>query len=263
MNFTAVRAAYLADAWNRMVITRKRDDMEKDASKIIAKKAIYQDVEKTTGVPWWLIAVIDMREGGISRLGTRHLHNGDLLSNYTIHVPAGRPKVGHGPPFTWRESAIDSIKFQGLDKITRWTIERALHVLEAYNGFAYANKGRPSPYNWSCCSIYDPPTGPGGKILVDHGAIDNNVIDPQYGCAPFIFVLAELDSSVRIHRESEVTSGLVVNKTDKNIVKGGAAIATGGVAGGAVAAAGFGWVGVVMVVIVAIVVFGIIFMRSR
>ncbi len=180
MNYDAARIAYLARAWDSMEITRKRDDMEMDARKVIAKKAIYADIEQATGVPWWFTAVVDMREGGVSNLGGRHLHNGDRLTDYTKNVPAGRPKVGHGPPFTWRESAVDSIRYQGLDKVVRWTIERALHHLEAYNGLKYANQKppRPSPYIWSCCSSYDPPTGPGGKVCVDHGPIED-IVDPQ------------------------------------------------------------------------------------
>jgi len=245
MNFTAARSAYLAHAWDSMVITRERAAMALDARKVLAKKPIYTDVEQETGVPWWFVAVVDMREGGIEHLGTRHLHNGDHLTAYTVNEPRGRPQVGHGPPFTWRESAIDSIEYQGLDKIKRWTIERALHQLESYNGFKYAlqRPPRPSPYDWSCCSIYDPPGGPGGKVLVDHGPIvdidpktGGPMIDPQYGCAPFLRVLAELDSTIHFAREAAAPS--VLPPTGAT-AKGGAVIVAGTAAGKAAAGMGF------------------------
>lgn len=263
MNFDKTRIAYLAHAWDAMTITRARAEMERDARKVLAKKAIYADVEQLTGVPWWLVAVIDMREGGIEFLGTRHLHNGDRLSDYTKNVPAGRPKVGHPPPFRWRESAIDSIKYQGLDKVARWTIERALHVLEGYNGFKYANAGRPTPYNWSCCSIYDPPTGPGGKVCVDHGPIED-VVDKQYGTAPFLRVLAELDRTIVFAREAAAPTVIVKPAAAGKAAAGGAIVVAGAAAGKAAADAGLGGASIMAIVIAAIVLGAVIwFLVSR
>lgn len=254
MNFDAARIQYLANAWDNMLIVRARAEMERDAKIVMAHRRIYQEVETETGVPWWLVAVIDMREGGISHLGTRHLHNGDSLRDYTRNVPAGRPKVGHEPPFSWQESAVDSIKYQGLDKIRRWTIERVLHVLEGYNGYKYAlqKPPRPSPYNWSCCSIYDPPTGPGGKVCVDHGPIEDEV-DRQYGCAPFLSIIAELDDTVRFTREADAPSVLPSTPAAKNVAKGGVIVVAGGAAGKAAADMGFSPDLVVFFVVVAVV----------
>ncbi len=254
MNFDAARIEYLADAWDNMQIVRARAEMERDAKTILARRQIYQAVQAATGVPWWLVAVIDMREGGVEHLGTRHLHNGDRLAGYTVNVPAGRPKVGHEPPFSWQESAVDSIKYQGLDKIRRWTIERALHVLEGYNGYKYSlqKPPRPSPYNWSCCSIYDPPGGPGGKVCVDHGPIED-VVDKQYGCAPFLFILAELDPSVRFAREADAPSVLPANPNASTVAKGSVIVVAGGAAGKAAAEMGLPPGLVVFLVIVAVV----------
>lgn len=185
----------LAVQWVGMKILRQRPEMERVARKLVAKKAVYQEAEKATGVPWWMIAVIDLREGGESHLGTRHLHCGDPLTNYTVHVPVGRPKVGHEPPFTWLESAVDALKMKLFDKVKDWTIERVLHELEPYNGLGYFQKGIPSPYIWSCTSIYDPPNGPGGKYVADH-VFDPHAVDSQVGCAPLIRVLADLDKTI-------------------------------------------------------------------
>ena len=37
---------------------------------------------------------------------------------------------------------------------------------------AITNSGRPSPYVFAGTSVYDPPSGPGGKVLVDQGQDD-------------------------------------------------------------------------------------------
>src|SRR5215467_6531077 len=198
--FNAKRIAFLFNNWRDMKIVRARPEMEDNARRMIAHKNIYEEASAATGVPWWMIAVIDMREGGINHLGTRHLHNGDLLTGFTVQVPANRPKVGHGPPFGWVESAIDALRFDSLDTVHNWTIERVLHKLEPYNGLAYYRNNRPSPYIWSCTTVYDPPTGPGGKVIVDHGPIEN-VVDKQNGCAPQLLVMSQIDTSIAFSHE--------------------------------------------------------------
>jgi lysozyme family protein len=203
--FDAKRISFLFNGWKDMKIVRGQQEMRTNAEKLIKHKDIYSAASTATGVPWWMIAVIDMREGGIEHLGTRHLHNGDRLTEFTVSVPAGRPKVGHGPPFTWLESAIDALKLEALDTISNWTIERVLHKLEPYNGLAYYRNNRPSPYIWSCTTVYDPPTGPGGKVLVDHGPIEN-VVDPQNGCAPQLFIMSQIDTSIVFTHEQPPTS---------------------------------------------------------
>lgn len=70
-----------------------------------------------------------------------------------------------------------------------------LTTLERYNGLAYANAKRPSPYVWSGTSIYDPPTGPGGKVTHDHGPIEP-VVDKQLGCAGLILAIMKLDPTI-------------------------------------------------------------------
>jgi hypothetical protein len=70
-----------------------------------------------------------------------------------------------------------------------------LTLLERYNGLAYANAGRPSPYIWSGTTIYDPPSGPGGKVIRDHGPIEP-VVDKQLGCAGLILAIMKLDPTI-------------------------------------------------------------------
>lgn len=181
------RAAQLARRWDHMVITRQKHMIDYEAEEIIKHRSIYEQTQNITGVHWTMIGVIDDREGGIENLGRRQLGQGDSLNAYSIHEPRGRPHVGHGPPFSWMECAIDALKLQGITgkPLKTWTVEYMLHELEPYNGLAYYNHGRPSPYVWSCTSIYDPPTGPGGKVLHDHGPIEN-VVDKQSGVAPLL-----------------------------------------------------------------------------
>jgi lysozyme family protein len=142
-----------------------------------------------------MIGVIDSREGGVAHLGRTHLHCGDSLGWYTRHVPAGRPHVGHGPPFTFYESACDALRMKSLQKIQNWTIERMLFELQPYNGLGYFFHGIPSPYLWSCTNQYDPPHGPGGKYTSD-GHFEAHVRDSQVGCAPQLWYIAHLDGFV-------------------------------------------------------------------
>jgi lysozyme family protein len=83
------------------------------------------------------------RHPNSTQLGTRsgnfnrHLHNGDPLTSRTVHVPAGRPKSGT-PPFTWEQSAVDALAYDGLTQVTDWSIEHVAYVFENFNGWDIA-----------------------------------------------------------------------------------------------------------------------------
>lgn len=155
----------------------KIDDIARIIEKIKSHESRYKDVESKTTVPWWAIAAIHYRESGMSWL--RHLHNGDLLTERTVHVPKGRPLKGN-PPFIWEESAIDALKMSWLSSAKDWSIGNALALLERYNGLGYKRKGLPSPYIWSWSSVYEK-----GKYVAD-GRFDPEVIDQQCGAALII-----------------------------------------------------------------------------
>lgn len=133
-------------------------------------------------MPWYVIAVIHYRES--SNSFNRHLHNGDSLKARTIRVPVGRPIKGN-PPFKWEDSAIDALTMQKLNKVTDWSIENVLILLEKYNGLGYKKKGVPSPYLWSWSDKYT-----SGKYVAD-GKYDPNVIDAQCGTAILLKYLIE------------------------------------------------------------------------
>jgi lysozyme family protein len=125
-------------------------------------------------IPWYVVAVIHHMEGS-SNFKT-HLHNGDPLTGYTVNVPAGRPKVGHPPPFTWEESAVDSLKTkEHFDKITHWSLPVMLQRMESYNGAGYKNKKMTSPYLWAYSNHYTK-----GKYVKD-GKFDAEAISKQLG----------------------------------------------------------------------------------
>jgi lysozyme family protein len=187
--------------WKSAKIT-SRLNFDAVAKKAFANRARYVDVVRRcrargSNMPdeaWVFVAVIHNRESGMDF--TTHLGQGDPLSRVTTHVPAGRG------PFTgadaFERGAVDAL----IDCAPKaaiankdWSISGMLTYLERYNGLKYANVGRPSPYLWSGTTIYDPPTGPGGKVQVDHGPIEN-VVDKQLGVAGLLLKIDVLDPAV-------------------------------------------------------------------
>jgi lysozyme family protein len=149
---------------------------------------------------WTFIAVTHERESG-GNFNT-HLGQGDPLTNRqgvpikTVHVPAGRgPFTG---PEAFENAAVDALWYcapYAAKNNKDWSISGQLTYDERFNGLAYANAGRPSPYVWSDTTVYDPPTGPGGKVMVDHGPIVSTV-DKQIGVAALYMALAKLDDTL-------------------------------------------------------------------
>ncbi|GGE56557.1 hypothetical protein EV200_103122 [Pedobacter psychrotolerans] len=127
-------------------------------------------------IPWYFIACAHYLECTFDF--KKHLHNGDPLSGYTVRVPANRPKVGHGPPFTFEESAVDALKFMKLNEISNWSLPTVLRKLEAYNGFGYFKyHSINSPYLWSYSNQYAK-----GKYVAD-GKFDAEAVSKQMGAA--------------------------------------------------------------------------------
>lgn len=164
-----------AKRWADMHISAEMGPaFEKVSNRLIASdaKARYQAVEKTTGVPWWFIAVVHEREA--SQNWNTQLGQGDPLNKKSTHVPKGR-----GPFTTWEDGAVDALvncaPFASKNK--DWSPGGALAMLEKYNGLGYANKGLPSPYVWAGTDQYSK-----GKYVAD-GRFEPNAVDHQLGCA--------------------------------------------------------------------------------
>lgn len=127
-------------------------------------------------IPWFFIACVHYLECSFNF--NKHLHNGDPLTGYTVQVPAGRPKVGHPPPFTFEESAVDAMRFMNFDKVRQWILPFILRKLEAYNGFGYFKyKKINTPYLWSFSNHYTK-----GKYVKD-GKYDAEAVSQQMGAA--------------------------------------------------------------------------------
>lgn len=201
--FDSVETGY-HNLWEEMDYAHpgmSRDTVIAAIDVIIAKglqgRSQYEAVEKAIGVPWYWVLGVHYRESNFNF--KTHLHNGDSLDGYTFHVPAGRPQVGHGPPFQWFESAIDALTMRGLDKIKDWTVERDLYEDEGYNGWGYFGRLN-TPYVWSWSSLYS-----GGKVLRDHGPIEN-VYDQQCGIA---VILKRMQERGIINLSVAVVSALI------------------------------------------------------
>ncbi len=147
--------------------------VDQTLSKILSLKTVYQAIMLPTGIPWQFVGIIHSLEASLSL--TKHLHNGDPLTGYTVQVPKGRPKVGHEPPFTFAESAVDALTMHNLDSLNSWTLPEMLYRLESYNGWGYRNKGVHTPYVWSFTNQYSK-----GKYVKD-GVFSSSAVSQQCG----------------------------------------------------------------------------------
>ena len=162
----------------------RAETVDKLAGTIEQNRNRYAAVGDPLGIPWYFIGVVHNMES--SQNFKKHLHNGDPLTARTVQVPAGRPKTGH-PPFTWEESATDSLQLKRLDKWTDWTIPGTLYKLEEYNGWGYRrfHSSVPTPYLWSFTNHYK-----SGKYVAD-GKWSATAVSQQCGAAALLRRLAE------------------------------------------------------------------------
>ena len=183
-----------AKQWDRMVVKpEKAGAVAAIAKRIMTNKARYQNIEKSTGVPWFMIAVLHERES--SQNWNTQLAQGDPLNAVSTHVPKGR-----GPFRTFEESAHDAlVNLKSYNKVVDWRLEKILYYCENYNGWGYwqYHSDVPSPYIWSMTNVQKP-----GKYVAD-GRFDGTAIDSQVGCAVLISALVDFDKSIRLVRETE------------------------------------------------------------
>lgn len=192
-SFEELKPEY-AGLWRSMQVRPERTgEVDRIARALLAHKARYEDVARTTGVPWSVIAVLHQRESDADF--RTYLGNGEPLNRKTRIVPAGR-----GPFPTWEAGAIDALQYDGLDKVREWTLERACYEIEKFNGFGYRNKHINSPYLWSYSNIYS-----SGKYVSD-GQFSSSTVDEQCGAMPVLKRIMELDPSVRFDGGAEVVT---------------------------------------------------------
>jgi lysozyme family protein len=179
MNLTdALRAAYVR-LFDQCQVDRgddKRPDRMPEVKaftqRLVAGIEQYQNVEKATRVPWYVIGLIHGLEGSFSF--KTHLHNGDPLTHRTVNVPGGRPIKGD-PPFTWQDSAIDALQYDAFSTWHDWTVAGICYKLEGYNGWGYRAHHINSPYLWSFSNNYER-----GKYVAD-GHWDPDAVSKQVG----------------------------------------------------------------------------------
>ena len=189
----AIKWPEYARQWNLMRVNDGRiPEFEREASEAIRHKDIYRQIEAKTGVPWYLVAILHRRESNADF--RTYLGNGQPLDHVTTIVPRGR-----GPfrgPDAFVRGAIDALNIDLLSSVKDWRLEKCLFYCELFNGTGYANRGLPSPYVWGGTNIQKL-----GKYIRD-GVFDSHVVDPQPGCAPLLKMIAHLDSSVVLERET-------------------------------------------------------------
>lgn len=188
-NFENTKAGY-RNLWKSATI--KPSDavkVNKATTRVLAGEAQYKEVQRYTGVPWFFIGALHMRESACDFEGV--LHNGDRIigtGRLTYRVPKGR-----GPFATWADSAVDALRIKQLDEIDDWTIERMLYCAENFNGLGYAlYRGVNSPYVWASTTKQER-----GKYTSD-GHWDPNAWDEQTGVAAILKRLCELRPEINL-----------------------------------------------------------------
>ena len=178
-----------ARQWDAMHITRPAP-VRAAAKRLLAAKARYVAIEKATGVPWYMVAVLHMRESDQNWM--RSLAQGDRWDRVSTHVPHGR-----GPFPSFEAGAFDAlVTLKRLNRVIDWRIEKILYYCEQYNGWGYHWRGLASPYIWGGTSIQQR-----GKFVAD-GRFSSIAWDTQLGCAAMIRDLMVLDPRIKPVRET-------------------------------------------------------------
>jgi len=187
-SFNTLAPEYKA-LWAKMVLKKDKIAEATTGAKIICgdpDKKRLKNVEGMTGVPWFVIGCLFLREAGYKNGHLRFdrwLHNGDPMRDpktgkpvRTVNVPAGRPP---DPSVDWEHGAVDALKKEGLDAIRNWGPEHVAYAAEKFNGFGYRNpnKNIPSPYLWAGTNIQKP-----GKYISDgvYATVDPKTGTPLY-----------------------------------------------------------------------------------
>lgn len=177
--------------WDRMVIAPSRKkEFEHIAQRLVNLKARYTPIEKATGVPWYMVSLIHLRES--TNDFTKSLAQGDPWDRRSTHKPIS------GPFHSFYESALWALAHDGLTKVKDWRLEKILYYMEIYNGAGYDMRGLPSPYIW------------GGTNVQKHGKFEHdgpdgwnpNAWDHQPGVAAILRTMSTLDSSIKFVRET-------------------------------------------------------------
>jgi lysozyme family protein len=164
--------------FNGMRLIETPQKIDPIVDKLLEGKARYTEVEKRTGVPWFVVGLVHYEETGFNF--QTHLHNNDPLTARTVNVPIGRPPQGE-PPFAWEDSAADALQLGGATGVQDWSIARILYLMERHNGFGYRRSRQiNSPFLWNCTSYY------AKGYYVSTGQFDPEAVPQRCGAAPLL-----------------------------------------------------------------------------
>jgi lysozyme family protein len=167
------------------------DEVERAARRLLDDPHLsaFMATQRSSGVPvLWTAPVLEREcDGDLAR----YLGNGDRLDRPTIDVPRGR-----GPFANFQLGAADALKYDHVDEVDFWTIERMLYEQELWNGFGYRNKPnpKPSPYLVGGTTLQQ-----FGKYTGD-GRWDPHAMDTQLGTIPIAKRMIELRPDVGLAR---------------------------------------------------------------
>lgn len=175
--------------WQKCQITPARiAEVNSVATRLVANtaKMAYLAIENTTGVPWWVIAVIHEREA--DRNFASNIAQGDPWNAPSRHVPKGR-----GPFASFYAAAVDALTNCAPKAATwkDWSAGGTLTILEEYNGMGYEDyHAEASPYIWGATN-----QEMRGKYVAD-GEYSSTTWDTQLGCAAMLQAMMQLDKSI-------------------------------------------------------------------
>ncbi len=177
-----------AKQWDAMVIKpARRHEFEQIAHHLVALKDHYVPIERATGVPWYMIALIHMREA--SNDFSKGLAQGDPWNRRSHNKPIC------GPFKSFFDSAIWALKHDGLTTVIDWRLEKQLYHHEVFNGTGYDMRNLASPYIWGGTNQQR-----AGKFVSD-GVFSRTTWDTQPGVAPIMKIMSEIDPSIKFVRE--------------------------------------------------------------
>jgi lysozyme family protein len=128
--------AYYQKLWDDLVFLDSwRTRIASAARKVEAGRSQYRDVEIALGIPWAVVGVVHLLEGGGDF--AKQILNGERWDRVTTLVPKGR-----GPWASWLEAALEG--FAGFRSAK--DIAGIGAALERHNGMGYVGKGKNSPY---------------------------------------------------------------------------------------------------------------------
>lgn len=175
-------AGEYATLWDMVQIRAGEAGKVAAAAQALANaKPRYADASGATGVPPFVIGLIHNLEGSFSF--TKRLQDGATIAETD-----------------WTPTAIDILRKQGLDDVTKWTIERIAFQLESWNGFGYRNPGINinTPYLWSLTNHHTV-----GKYVRDR-EFDANAPSDQVGAMALLKHLID-NEDLEVPRVGKVT----------------------------------------------------------